>query len=213
MAASLDQQVVEIREFLQDFGDPAAAKRVKSPWHVAGVPLKQLDVIGRRLGRRHLRDSDLTASLTIARRLWRSASHEEKLVAIRMMAVLGRRLKGEQWKTFKGWLRRARCEVLRDEVATDLLGKLVMLDRAWCRVLRHWTRSKDAWERRAAVYSVMGRVRLMGDVEAGLSICEPLLRDRARSVREAVAAVLKEAKSLDLGKTRELLGRHGGFSV
>ena len=61
--------------------------------------------------------------------------------------------------------------------------------------------------------AVMGRVRLMGDVEAGLSVCELLLRDRARSVREAVDALLKEAKASDPEQTRELLDRAGGFSV
>ena len=80
-------------------------------------------------------------------------------------------------------------------------------DRTWCRVLRHLAESKDPWDRRVSAAAALPRVRLMGDVEAGLSICELLMRERAPLVQEAVAALLRESLDADEEETRAFLDR------
>jgi len=66
------------------------------------------------------------------------------------------------------------------------------------------------WERRAATMGVLLRTRQMGDVEAAFDVCEPLMRERAPAVREAVVALLTEARRSDPAAALEFLGRWKG---
>lgn len=127
-----------------------------------------------------------------------------------MLAFLSRRLEAEHWKEFKRWIGEVRTAEHCDAIATGLLGPLVKRDRSWCRVLKHWARSRHAWERRAAVGAVLLRVRHMGDVEAGLEVCEALMRDSSPIVQEGVSALLREAGAVDPAAAREFLDRWRG---
>jgi 3-methyladenine DNA glycosylase AlkD len=104
---------------------------------------------------------------------------------------------------------RARTRGLCDGVA-DLLGHLVMKDRVWCRVLRNWALSKDPWMRRASAAAVWRRARQMGDAEAAFEAAEPLMRDAAPEVQEAVAALLDFAREADPDGWRRFVGRWEG---
>src|SRR5439155_17523159 len=145
--------------------------------------------------------------LRLADLLWKSPWHEERRVAIHAVIALGRRLGPDHWGTLKDWVRGVRCADLGDAIAVELLGRLVKRDRSWCRVLKHWTLSRNVWERRAAVMAVVLRTRHMSDAEAALQLCEPLMRDRAPEVQEAVSAVLREALAADPVLTRDFINR------
>lgn len=204
----------EVRRRLRERGDPRAAtlakRALRSPHRFHGVIPPDVRSLAREIARRHRHDRDLGPLLRLAGRLWKSPWHEERWVAIHMVASLGRRLAYEHWPLLKEWVRGVRSADHGDGIAVELLGRLVKRDRSWCRVLKHWTLSKNRWERRAAVMATVLRTRHMGDAEAALQLCEPLMRDRAAEVREAVGAALREALVADPVMAREFMDRWRG---
>jgi 3-methyladenine DNA glycosylase AlkD len=207
-------EVAEVKRRLRALSDPKAARMAKaalrSPHAFHGVIPPQVRALAREIARRHRQDPNLEALLSTARALWKSPWHEERSTAITMVAALTRRLDADHWTEFKAWLKGVRSPDHCDGIAVDLLGSLVKRDRSWVRVLKHWTLSKSAWERRAAVMAVLLRTRQMGDVEAAFYICESLMRDRARPVQEAVVAVLAEARASDQEATQDFQARWKG---
>jgi 3-methyladenine DNA glycosylase AlkD len=157
-----------------------------------------------------MRDRDLGALFRLAGKLWKSPWHEERWTAIHMVASIGRRLGAEHWAVLKDWIGGVRSADHGDGISLELLGRLVKRDRSWCRVLKNWTLSPNKWFRRAAVTATVLRARHMGDVEAALQLCEPLMLDRTREVREAVVHVLSEALAQDPARTRDFLARWRG---
>ena len=139
--------------------------------------------------------------------MWKDDCLCSKWAALELLSAASRKLDSGHWKELHGWIQDAGRADLCDAVASELLGALVRRDRSWCRVLRHWTQSKSAWERRASAAAVGPRVSLMGDVEAGLSICEALMRDAEPLVHEAVAALLRESLESGPDETRDFLDR------
>ena len=158
------------------------------------------------LARSHRGAKGLPALLAVARALWKGTGSEQDL-ALLLLASHLRWLEGDHWKEFKGWVRRARSPAILDRLAADLLGTLVRKDRGWCTVLRNWTRSPDARERRAAVGALIPRVRQMADVESALGVAADLRADPDAGVREAAAGLLKEMLSADRLLVLEFLRR------
>lgn len=204
----------DVRRRLEAMANPQAAELARaalgSPYRFYGVIPPSVRSLARQVARRHRHDRNLSAVLRAAEELWAGDHHEEKSVAIHMAAALTRRLEHDHWKIFKGWMKDVRTPDHCDGIAVDILGTLVKRDRSWCRVLRHWARSANVWERRAAVGAVILRTRHMGDVEAALSVAEQLMRDKAPEVQEAVAALLRDARSADPRLTSEFLDRWRG---
>jgi len=202
-----------IRARLEELADPrgaAAAKAVhRCPCRFRGVSAFRVRALARQVARRHHRDRPEEV-LEIARWLWRSPWHEDKSVAVHLASILAPRLEDRHWKEFRRWVERARGAGHADAVAVQVLGRMVERDRTWCRVLRHWTLSPEPRVRRAAAGAVLLRTRHMGDVEAALSVCEPLMLDRSPEVREAVAAVLQQALRAGDDETRRFLERWRG---
>ncbi len=198
-------------------GRPDAARLAKaatrSPDRFIGVIPPQVRSLGRELARRHRGDANLEPLWATARALWKSRWHEERSVAIHMVATLSKRLGPDDWTQLKSWMGGVRSADHCDGIAVELLGSLVKRDRSWCRVLKHWTLSRSVWERRAAPMAVLLRTRQMGDVEAAFDICESLMRDRSPEVQEAVGAVLAEAWLSDRSLTRRFLDRWSGKSA
>lgn len=177
---------------------------IRSRIRADGADLRK---IGRVFARRHRRDPDLAGLLDLARRLWRSGRRDERSVAIHLLSPLERLLRASHWPVFKDWMRRVTSREHCDAIAGELLGAIVARDRTFVRVLRHWARSPNVWFRRAAVMGVLLRARQMGDVDAALSVCEPLMRDRRPEVAEAVDRVLAECREADGAATAEFLER------
>lgn len=206
----------EIRRRLREKGDPRAARLAKqalrSPHRFHGVVPPQVRALAREVARRHRHDRDLGPLLRLAGRLWKGPWHEERWVAIHMLVSLGRRLLPGHWTILKDWIRGVRSSDHGDGIAVELLGRLVKHDRSWCRVLRHWTLSKNPFERRAAVMATILRARHMGDAEAALQVCEPLMRDRAEPVQEALRAAIRECLASDPPMAREFIDRWRGKS-
>ena len=101
-------EVEEIRRRLRAMSNPGAASLAKSalrsPLSFHGVIPPQVRAIAKEIARRHRNDRTLEGLLATARALWKSRWHEERSVAIHMVATLQRRLDHDHWGEFKGWL-------------------------------------------------------------------------------------------------------------
>jgi 3-methyladenine DNA glycosylase AlkD len=207
-------EVAEIRRRLKAMGDRRAASLAKaalhSPLSFHGAVPPRVRSLAREVARRHRADRSLEPLLSVARLLWKSRWHEERSTALHMISAFVRRLDHAHWNELKGWLKGVRSADHCDGIAIELLGSLVKRDRSWCRVLKHWTLSESVWERRACVMGVLLRTRQMGDVEAAFDVCESLMRERAPEVREAVVALLSEARHSDPAATLGFLERWKG---
>lgn len=175
-----------------------------TPWKVLGVVPPEIRKIAREAGRKQ---RDFKGRFGLARLLWKGRVHEEKSVAVTLLAREARRLGPDDWAELKAWVGQVRSFDHCDGIAVELLGSLVKRDRSWCRVLKHWTLSKNPWDRRAAAGAVLLRARHMRDVEAALGICEGLMTDRAPEVRQAVEVLLGECLDADRDPTVEFLAR------
>ncbi len=161
----------------------------------------------RRTARGAARGRGFRHGLRVARALWAGGGRGERTLAVLYLSRFHRAFRASHWGEFKAWVAESPGDEQADLVATLLLGRLVLRDRAWCRVLRHWARSGSVRERRAAAMALLPRTRRMGDAEAALALCEGLMRDRSPSVREAVAALLREARSADPSLAGPFLAR------
>jgi 3-methyladenine DNA glycosylase AlkD len=211
VSKSTQSEADEIRQRLRSMSNPRAASLAKSalrsPLSFHGVIPPQVRALAKEIAGRHRKDRTLEGLLATARALWKSRWHEERSVAIHMVAVLQRRLDQDHWTEFKGWLKGVKSADHCDAIAVELLGHLVKRDRTWCRVLKHWTLSANLWERRAAAMGVLLRTRQMGDVESAYYVCESLMEDRSPQVQDAVVTVLSEAWLSDAAQTGEFLNR------
>jgi 3-methyladenine DNA glycosylase AlkD len=207
-------EVDEIRRRLRTMSNPRAASLAKSalrsPLSFHGVIPPQVRALAREIARRHRGERTLEGLLATARALWKSKWHEERSVAIHMIATLQRQLDEDHWAEFKDWIKEVKSADHCDAIAVEILGHLVKRDRTWCRVLKHWTLSRNAWERRAAAMGVLLRTRQMGDVESAYYVCESLMEDRSPQVQEAVVTVLSEAWLSDAAQTGGFLDRWKG---
>jgi 3-methyladenine DNA glycosylase AlkD len=173
--------------------------------------LKALQRLAKQLARRyHRHDEELGPILTLAELLWWGGVHEERMLAVHMLSTLERLLAPEHWNIFKEWMDSVHSRETCDGVAGHLLGSIVTRDRTFVRVLRYWALSDNVWIRRAAAMGILLRTRQMSDIDAALSVCEPLMRDPTPEVQEAVGRVLYEARQLDPEMTDDFLDRWMG---
>lgn len=132
--------------------------------------------------------------------LWREASHrEERYLAL----ALARDRRGRAHRTLAALPLYDELVVtgawwdLVDEVATQLLGELLLLDHdALAPVLRAWARDEDLWRRRAAL---VAQVKLKERTDLALlrDCVEPNLRDPDFFMRKGIGWALRACAAVD----------------
>jgi len=145
---------------------------------------------------------DLAAWHDTALALWREATHrEERYLAL---ALVRDRRHRDRRKAAAAMV--PLCDELVvtgawwdlvDEVATQLLGELLLRDRAaLAPVLRAWARDDDPWRRRAAL---VAQVKAKGETDAALlaDCIEPNLRDPDFFMRKGIGWALRAYSAVD----------------
>lgn len=205
----MSEELEQLRAKLRDLARPGA--RIESPYHVLSVPDEDLKHLARQSARKH-RNESYAVLVDLACGLWKAGVHEEMTLALAMLSTFERHLDESHWNLLKGWMDDVRTVDHCDIIGRDLLGAIVTRDRTFVRVLRHWARSENVFVRRAAVLGVFLRTRQMSDIEAALSVCEPLMNDKEPLVRDALEQVLRECVDVDAAMTEEFRARWNGSS-
>lgn len=148
------------------------------------------------------------------RRLLHSRIHEERLVALLILArrysgaSSSREEKEEIVKFYLDNIKQVNNWDLVDLSAPNILGAHLLADRDdRRRLLYRLARSKNVWERRIAILATYHFIR-NGDFSDTLKITEMLLRDRHDLIHKAAGWMLREVGKRDAAAEEEFLEKH-----
>jgi 3-methyladenine DNA glycosylase AlkD len=210
-AASADRGVDALRRELQEAAEPERipglrrALRVERGGYGEGDTLLGVSVPNARAIARRFPDLPLDSAV----RLLRSPIHEERLVALLLLA---RRFEtgddAMRERIFRTYLRNTAYVNnwdLVDTSAPAIVGAH-LLDRPRA-PLRRLGRSKSVWDRRIAVVSTLAFIRA-GDHGETFRLARALLQDDHDLIRKAVGWMLREAGKRDEPRLIAFLERH-----
>jgi 3-methyladenine DNA glycosylase AlkD len=142
-------------------------------------------------------------------RLLRSRWHEERMVALLILAAQYRRADGaERDAIYRAYL--ANTDHINNWDLVDLSAEHIVgahLDPARLAVLERLAQSDSLWERRIAVLSTFGWIK-QGRYEPALHIAGILVTDPHDLIHKAVGWMLREVGKRDLKREEAFLRRH-----
>jgi len=150
--------------------------------------------------------------VAVAEALWRGSIHEERLLAIEILARFGSRL--DDWPRFDRWVDSLTNWAETDGLSIYLLAPMIGQRPERARRLPAWTRGASRWRRRAAAVALVPLARRGLHLEEAFAVCDRLASDRDDLVEKAVGWLLKEASRTEprlvteyLLKNRDQLSR------
>jgi 3-methyladenine DNA glycosylase AlkD len=134
---------------------------------------------------------------------------EEMLVGIFVLGRLGKAIEGLEWRRLERWVGKLDNWETCDQLASGVSGPLIAANLHLVDRLIALTEARDPWTRRFAIAtaSELNHRGRSHPLEA-LRVCQPLLDDPARTVRQAVGWAIREASKKDEMAVFELLRRH-----
>ncbi len=179
-----------------------------SPVPVLGVRAPDLHRIAREFDVAH-RPIPLPVFLRLAGALWKGNRFEERILAIELLTRRRRQLDDKAWGLLDGWVDDVSGWGLTDSLAGGLLSSLVPGHPDRYQDLLRWSRSPDAWRRRASLYALARTIR-EGDLDRAYRLIDPLRADPERWVQRAVGTWLRGCWTVDPARARRYLLRRGG---
>ena len=146
-----------------------------SPVPVLGVPVPKLRAIVAGFRRGH-RDIDACDLNRLASRLWERSTFEEKATAISLLDAYSKILDDASCHVLDTWVDEATGWGLCDWLALGPIATIVHREPRRFREILRWTRSRNPWRRRIAVYSTRDFV-FAGELERPMQVFERLLYD------------------------------------
>ena len=179
-----------------------------SPLPVLGVPAAGFRKIVRAFEARYrpVARKDL---YRLVRLLWDGSTFDERALAIQLLDRHARELDSAAWKLLDRWVDDATGWGLCDGLAAGPIAALVASDRARVRSLLDWTRSRNPWRRRAALYA-LNRIVRAGGLRTALRVIGRLREDPEFWVQRAVGTWLRECWKHDPPRVRAYLTRYAG---
>jgi len=126
--------------------------------------------------RRRHRDIDACALNRLASRLWDGSTFEEKATAISLLDAYSKILGDASWHVLDTWVDEATGWGLCDWLALGPIATIVHREPRRFREILRWTRSRNPWRRRIAVYSTRN-FAFAGELERPMQVFERLLYD------------------------------------
>jgi 3-methyladenine DNA glycosylase AlkD len=199
--------VRQLKSAVRPPNDPAAAQAyLGSPVPVLGVPVPKLRaaVSGFRRVHRGIAVQELNG---LASSLWNGATFEERALAISLLDAYPKILDDASWRLLDGWAAEASGWGLCDWLGTGPIAMIVHQSPQRFRELVRWTKSKNPWRRRIAVYAMHDYV-FAGELDKPFEILERLLYDDEFWVQRAVGTWLRESWKKDRRRTEAFLRAH-----
>jgi len=204
--------VVEQRRLVRAFRAEAGPSSNSSLQAYLGSPVPVLGVrtarfrsivaeTARRLVGRPPRDARALASA-----LWRGPLFEERAAAIELLRRKPLARDAGTWRLACGWVDSATGWALSDSLASGPIASEVAARPERFAELLSWTRSPNAWRRRASTYALRPWFR-SGDLDRPFQLLERLLDDPERWVQRAVGTWLRECWKRDPNRTERFLRR------
>jgi 3-methyladenine DNA glycosylase AlkD len=205
--AARRELIRQLRSLAQPPQDPQAAQSyLGSPVPVLGVRVPNLRalVAGFRRGHRDIEARDLNR---LASGLWEGSTFEEKATAISLLDAYPKTLDDASWLLLDTWVDEATGWGLCDWLALGPVATIVHGEPRRFREILRWTKSKNPWRRRIAVYAMRDFV-FAGDLDRPMQVFERLLYDDEFWVQRAVGTWLRESWKKDRRRTEAFLRDH-----
>jgi 3-methyladenine DNA glycosylase AlkD len=139
--------------------------------------------------------------------LWDGSTFEEKATAISLLDAYPKTLDDASWRLLDTWVDEATGWGLCDWLALGPVATIVRREPRRFRDILRWTKSKNPWRRRIAVYAMRDFV-FAGDLDRPMQVFERLLYDDEFWVQRAVGTWLRESWKKDRRRTEAFLRSH-----
>lgn len=163
---------------------------------VIGVPVPTMRKLARSFARDHA-GATIADLVRLLDRAFAARCREEVLFATLLVASRRAELPSLPWKAIESWVGRIEDWEVCDQLATGVIGEIVVGDLARVDGLVRWARGPGRWRRRAAAAATRLNRKGRRHAAEALRICEPLMTDDDRMVEKAVAWALREASRSD----------------
>ena len=197
----MSEALSHFREQLKGLASPdraAQEKRyLKSPFRFYGVPVPQTRAIARQF-RRDNRHTSREALWDLCWALWQSGYHEERALAMLLLAQYRTLLDYSDMASLERMLRESVNWDQVDEISIHLVGLILEKDHRALRYLEKWSGDANFWMRRAALLSQILLFRQgKGDSAFFYAIADRMLGEREFFIRKAIGWVLRELTRLE----------------
>ena len=156
MKIKLAQELRYFRKALQKLADPKRAegekRYLKSSLRHYGVSMPKLENIIRIWVKNHP-DCGIDDAVKLSNLLWDSQWHEEKTIAVELLAYKAQNLEMRHLKIIEKMMREAKTWAHIDPIAILLIGSIIGNDREILKRLPEWAEDDNFWVRRTAILS------------------------------------------------------------
>lgn len=138
--------------------------------------------------------NDHDAVVGLAEALWATPIHERRAAACIVLDLRWRVLSADDLPMLERLLRDSRTWALVDEIAGDVVSRLLVADPDRVEpVLDRWAADDDFWIRRSALLAHLRRIRAGGELGRFATHADAMLDEREFFIRKAIGWVLREA--------------------
>lgn len=132
--------------------------------------------------------------VALAEALWSKPIHERRAAAVMLLERHVDLLGAGDMPMIERFVRESRTWALVDELAGDLVARMLVADPAGIDpVLDRWSTDDDFWVRRAALLGHLRRIRSGEELGPFARYAEAMLDEREFFIRKAIGWVLREA--------------------
>jgi len=131
--------------------------------------------------------------VALADALWRKPIHERRAAAIETLEAHADLLGPADLPLLERLIRDSRTWALVDELAGDLVARMLVEHPEIGSTLERWARDDDFWVRRSALLAHLRRVRAGEELGAFADQADAMLDGREFFIRKAIGWVLREA--------------------
>ncbi len=191
----------QFRSRLQSEGRPERAEKekqyLKSPYKFFGASVPVIERVAKDF-RRENRDISHVDLFALAETLWKSEYHEEKSLAVKLLAHYPEKLDMGSMPLFEGMLSECVGWDHTDWISIHLVGDVLAKDKAAYEYLRKWSGSENRWMRRASLISqILLFRRGRGNRRLFFSFARRMITEKEFFIRKAIGWSLREISKAD----------------
>ncbi len=202
----INEKVEEIRSKLKELANQELAanykRYLKSPFEFYGLRVPELRKIAK-----EYKNLELSEIYCLFNELWNSGNHEEKLMAIFLLASKEKQFDYETWKFSLAKIKDIKTWDHCDGISSWVLGKMLAKDISLKKDIENFSESKNPWERRAAIISTSQLIKER-KLELTFKLAEKLVYDEDVYVQKGAGWMLREAGKRERLAVRDFILRH-----
>lgn len=193
--------VQRVRRELKQQGSAAVARQTqrffKHPVKAYGWRTASVRKLAARLRHELVGNADRGLLFEVAERFFAGPSVEEATLGVALLRRSVKNFGETEFRRLEKWLGRVKDWSGCDALCCDLLGPLIVVEPQRIAQVRHWTRSKNVWHRRAAAVALVPAARQRLHTPEIFAIADRLLEDDEEMVQKGVGWLLREAGKAD----------------